>query len=89
MIESQEIEQIAVYEEYKTKMDTLYPSHIDRYNDFRIKLDELFHMGFTQFQINKILLSRFDGDLNQTCQILVDENALIRDFGMNYQNDFR
>ena len=40
------MERIAIYEEYKTKMDALFPERLAQYNDMRIQLEELFHMGF-------------------------------------------
>ena len=42
-------------------------------------------MGFTQFRINKILIDRHNGNVQATCENLLDEEALAKEFGQRFR----
>ena len=63
---------MAVYRDYKSKMDLLVPGNEAENEDKRIQLIKLFNMGFESFQLNKIVIQKFNGDMNKICDELTN-----------------
>ena len=72
MINDEEMKRIAEYEEYRAKIDLFFPANEAENKDMRLQLEELFIMGFLQFQANSMILKHYKGDLNLVCQTLLD-----------------